>query len=221
MSTKKRMCAFGDSITMGIGVPDNCYSWTSIISKNYNYLSVINHGIGGQTSSDALKRIGNILKDKPDITTVQFGMNDHCIDEKGNFAVSQERFKDNMITIIESLTKINSKVILLTNHRVIEGDDNQYYFHRHPKKAYDKYGGANAIIEQYNEIVRNLSSEYCIDCIDMHEISINYNEYQFLRSLENSDMDDGVHPFILGARIYAQEIGRIINKYLDNMKTGG
>ena len=213
----KNICLYGDSIAMGIGVPEQRFSWASILEQKYKNINFHNHGVGGETSSIALKRIDDVLKDSPQITTIQFGMNDHCIDENGLYAVSPSIFKKNIITMIKSLTEIDSKVLLITNHRVIEGNDKQYYFNRHPHNSYTKFGGANLIINKYNEIIREIAIKRNIRCIDMYSISSNFDKYQFLRSLKNSDKDDGVHPHILGSKIYANEISNAINQLMENL----
>lgn len=212
----KNICLFGDSITRGIGVPDEKYSWSNIVSDYYNSVNIMNHGVGGQTTSAAIERLDDVLADSPQITTVQFGMNDHCLDKSGNFKVNQNTFRENLILIIESLYSIKSKVILITNHNVIEGNEEQYYYHRHPQYAYIKFGGVNIVIEQYNEIIRELSVKYSTNFIEINIICKEYDKYKFLRSLKNSEYDDGVHPHILGSQIYAQEVIKTINKIIVN-----
>ena len=217
---KRNICLFGDSIAAGIGVPGASYSWCSILSDSYQDFNFINHGIGGQTSSDALKRIGKVICDCPAITTVQFGMNDHCIDESGRFAVSPDTFAQNMTSIIKTLLELNSEIILITNHIVIEGDEGRYYYHRHPYSKYVEHRGANAVIERYNRITRSLAARFDTALVDMHEICKKYDKYEFLRSLKNSESDDGVHPHILGAGIYAKEIGAAIDKIIGCKQEG-
>ncbi|MDW7656238.1 MAG: SGNH/GDSL hydrolase family protein [Bacillota bacterium] len=200
-----KLCALGDSITAGIGVPDDQPKWTELVEQAFADLRVINFGIGGQTSSQGLVRFDSVAAEHPDIVTIQYGMNDHCLDLSGQAKVPLSQFRINLITLTSKLLHI-SDVILITNHLIIEGDDHEYYYRRHPRSAYLVAGGANAWLGQYNVIVRETAHIQVCGLVDMEKIASSYDPKAFLRSLHTSDVDDGVHPHALGARIYAEAI---------------
>ena len=69
-----RLVCFGDSITEGWMVGPG-ESWPSLISKKIP-AEVINAGISGETSADAVRRLDEIVAMRPNACTVEFGIND-------------------------------------------------------------------------------------------------------------------------------------------------
>ncbi len=66
--------AFGDSITFGVGVPES-RSYPSTLAERLD-VEVINAGIPGDTSSDGLARLAEVLEYDPWLVIVEFGGND-------------------------------------------------------------------------------------------------------------------------------------------------
>lgn len=66
--------AFGDSLTAGTGSTKG-NDYVSVLSKKIN-LPIINKGREGDTSNDALRRVGEVEKEKPDVVLVFLGGND-------------------------------------------------------------------------------------------------------------------------------------------------
>lgn len=206
---KRVLCALGDSITVGIGVPEDGRKWTELTADAFLNLHIVNLGVGGQTSQAGRTRIDEVLSCRPAVITLQYGMNDHCLDEKGRARVSETEFKDNMDAMKAAFRRAGD-VILITNHQIIEGDDERYYFSRHPRQAYRGYGGANKLIGRYNDIIRAIAADRSCGLIDMEAVSARYDPFHFLRSLINSNHDDGVHPHTLGAAVYAHAVTEIL-----------
>jgi len=67
--------AFGDSLTAGVGASSNATNYPSLLS-NWLDLPVINEGVSGDTTADALARIDDIVAYNPDIVIVFLGGND-------------------------------------------------------------------------------------------------------------------------------------------------
>ena len=71
--------AFGDSLTSGYGVaPDKAYPAQlerRLRASGYPW-QVINAGISGETSSEALRRVPSVLGLMPDIVVLETGLND-------------------------------------------------------------------------------------------------------------------------------------------------
>ena len=106
--SKKKIVAFGDSLTAGFRLlPWQAYP--SILedkleSLGYNY-QVVNKGISGETTADALKRVEEVIAEKPHIVILEFGANDFfrkvpAKDVYNNLAYIIETFQKNNITVL-------------------------------------------------------------------------------------------------------------------------
>jgi len=82
---ENRLVCFGDSITEGWMVgPDE--SWPALVAGRID-AEVINAGISGETSADAVRRLDNITGLRPTSCTVEFGINDFF----NGFTIEQTR----------------------------------------------------------------------------------------------------------------------------------
>ncbi len=99
---------FGDSLTAGYGTdpghsyPD--YLQTDLDSLGYKY-RVLNEGISGNTTKDALQRLGDILALKPAIAVVEFGGNDglrglHIDASRSNLSRIVATLKNNGVQVV-------------------------------------------------------------------------------------------------------------------------
>lgn len=100
---------FGDSITAGYGVdpghsyPD--YLQQKLDARGYHYL-VVNKGISGNTSKDAVNRLKDVLSLQPRVVIVEFGGND------GLRGFPIEVTNRNLDQIISTLLAARVKVVL-------------------------------------------------------------------------------------------------------------
>jgi acyl-CoA thioesterase-1 len=101
---------FGDSITAGYGVapgkayPDDLQS--DLEARGYRY-RIVNSGISGNTTKDAVDRLPQVLRLHPAIVLVEFGGND------GLRGVPIADTRRNLSTIVSTLLRAGSKVVLL------------------------------------------------------------------------------------------------------------
>lgn len=210
-----KVVAFGDSITAGEGVPKGCKNWTDVLKERFS-LKFINSGIGGNTTSQAIERIDrDMLSHKPDFVLINFGMNDHVMEEKNKPKVELKLYEKNISEIINKVKCIGAEPILITTNYIIEGNENKYYYSRHNPSYYDDVGGAQAWLDKYIDKVRNISAVMNVPIIDIRKVCENYDRYEFLRSLKNDKIDDGVHPHLLGISVYAQVIGDYLERNYD------
>jgi acyl-CoA thioesterase-1 len=90
--------ALGDSMTAGYGVaPESSYPAQlerELRSRGYNY-RVLNHGVTGSTTTQALGRLNRALAASPDIVIIQLGGNDVSQGIPRNIS------RDNLRTLIE------------------------------------------------------------------------------------------------------------------------
>jgi lysophospholipase L1-like esterase len=76
----------------------------------------INAGISGQTTTEGLARLDrDVLKHKPHLVTISFGLNDVT-------RLSEAQFEQNLKTLIEKCRSANAQVVLCTPNAVMDTD---------------------------------------------------------------------------------------------------
>ncbi len=107
----KSILIVGDSISAGFGInPDN--GWVKLLEQklteeNYEY-DVINSSISGDTTTNGLSRLPNLLtKYQPEITIIELGGND------GLRATAPKQISENLSNMIQLSKSANSKVLLV------------------------------------------------------------------------------------------------------------
>jgi acyl-CoA thioesterase I len=106
----KTIVAFGDSLTAGTGVNDD-ESYPAVLQAllreqtGVNHV-VINEGVDGETSAEALARVDEIIEHNPDIVILETGVNDV---RRGSSLVSMEQ---NVESIVKELQAQNITVVI-------------------------------------------------------------------------------------------------------------
>jgi acyl-CoA thioesterase-1 len=102
-----RIVAFGDSITAGGDASEPALifweRWAAALRAKYPHASVetTNGATGGDTTVQGLQRLQDkVLRQKPDLVLIGFGMNDH---NREGFGVPLESFATNLRTIISRI----------------------------------------------------------------------------------------------------------------------
>jgi len=107
--TRPLLVCFGDSLTAGYGTdpgesyPD--YLQADLDAHGYSY-RVVNAGVSGNTTKDAINRLPGILAMKPAVVVVEFGGND------GLRGLPIEDSRANLDTIIAKLKASGAKVAI-------------------------------------------------------------------------------------------------------------
>jgi len=107
--TRPLLVCFGDSLTAGYGTdpgesyPD--YLQADLDAHGYSY-RVVNAGVSGNTTKDAINRLAGILAMKPAVVVVEFGGND------GLRGLPIEDSRANLDTIIAKLKASGAKVAI-------------------------------------------------------------------------------------------------------------
>ena len=99
--------AFGDSLTAGVAGRSYPDDLQDLLDKaGYRY-RVDNQGVSGDTTTDGLARLDNVIAVHPAIVIVEFGGND------GLRGVPAESIRSNLEQIIEGLKNANVPLVLL------------------------------------------------------------------------------------------------------------
>ncbi|WP_246945349.1 SGNH/GDSL hydrolase family protein [Bacillus pinisoli] len=178
----KTLVCFGDSITAGKeGHKESLL--TSLLSKQLVDFKIINSGVPGDNTNQALDRLKNdVLVYKPDLVTVLFGANDAALHK----TVELEVFKENIRKITTSIG--SNRTILISPAPVDE----------ELQKA-----RTNIILSKYADAVREVSIETESHFIDLFGYILSKDQYQtILKGLDN----DGLHFGELGYEILSQLI---------------
>jgi acyl-CoA thioesterase I len=109
LDTRPVIVAFGDSLTAGFGA-DPGKSFPDFLQKDLDeaglHWHVVNAGVSGNTTTDGVTRIGEVLAYKPRVTIVEFGGND------GLRGLPMETTRSNLDQIIQALRGAGSAVVL-------------------------------------------------------------------------------------------------------------
>jgi lysophospholipase L1-like esterase len=209
-----KLACFGDSITAGQYLTDSD-TFASKLADRFK-CEVINAGVPGNTTGQGLARFErDVLEHRPDICVIAFGMNDHVNKEPGTAKTPLPEFRGNLTHIIERLRANDIVPVLCTANPIIEGDEERYYYRRHPKEWYRNPSGAQAWIDLYNEEIRALAGSLGVALAD---VALRWRQYteqggqldDLLRTVENSGTDDGVHPTAAGQELFAACIGETL-----------
>ena len=107
--TRPAIVAFGDSLTAGFGVEPG-YSYPDYLQKILDAHGfrwrVENAGVSGDTTTDGLNRVPEVLSSKPGIVIVEFGGND------GLRGLPLETTLSNLDKIITQLQQMGTRVVL-------------------------------------------------------------------------------------------------------------
>ena len=214
----KKILFFGDSITdagrnrertedlHGLGV-----GFVRVIAdrlaagENAKKYKIINRGIGGNRIVDLYARIkSDCWNLQPDVVSILIGVNDvwHEIDHSNG--VSIDRFEKVYRMLIEDTQKALPNVkLILCEPFVLKGEATQ-----DTEEMPNRYRRFLETLE-YAQVVRNLAEEYGIPFVCLQE--------QFNRGAEINGaeyyLSDGVHPFIGGAALIAEEWLKTFEKY--------
>lgn len=148
----RKIILFGDSLTAGYKDGMITDLFTAPIQQSFSEDTLINAGIPGDTTRDALQRLENhVLCYQPDIVTVFFGANDSAVYRD----ISVGEYEQNLRTIIEKIGF--TKVLLISPPYIsqrIRGED-------HPL----------SVLKEYVLAAQKLAKMFDLDYLDLfHEM---------------------------------------------------
>ena len=118
-----KIVTLGDSITRGVrpGVKAEdtfAHQLQLLLAKDGVRADIVNVGIGGERTDQALKRLDAIRKLRPAIVTIMYGTNDSYVDKGAKDSrISPEAYRKNLHKLITELHAVGIKVIVMTEPR--------------------------------------------------------------------------------------------------------
>jgi lysophospholipase L1-like esterase len=198
--------AFGDSITAAKRQAPEA-RWPELVRRSLVErfpdcaLTVINAGVGGNTSREGLARIEkDVLAHSPDIVLIEFG-NDGTRNPARN--VPLEEFVSNLREIKTKIAeRSRGRLILLTFPPIID------QWHVWSKDEFFKQnGGLDAYQERYRTLTRQFAREHELPLIDIDQAL-----RQEMKRHDKSEfiLPDGVHLTDRGNRVVADAVLEVL-----------
>lgn len=204
----------GDSITFGQHVETHL-RWTDIVKDflEQKYLcedfrrNYFNCGISGETTLMGLARYARDVQElKPDVMTLQFGLNDcNCWEtDMGLPRVSPMCFKANLIEMIVRARHFGCQAIILaTNHVTLNYKT---------MISGELYEDANA---RYNEIICEIAKEINVQLCDIRRVFESFSNAELSELLLPSS--DLLHLSVKGNKVYAEAILPFVEKAINKV----
>ena len=105
--TRPVIVAFGDSLTAGVAGRSYPDILQDLMDQNGFRYRIDNQGVSGDTTTDGLARIDNVMTVHPSLVILEFGGND------GLRGIPVESTRKNLEEMIERLRKANLPIVLL------------------------------------------------------------------------------------------------------------
>ncbi len=200
---------FGDSTTAPRG-NIQVYSTRvdSALQSIGSSLSVYNAGVPSNTTVQARKRIQeDVLRFKPRIVVMQFGINDSAVDvwkkpPTTEPRVSMKAYIENYREMISEARQQGTKVILMTTNPLRWTSKLRELYGKQPYNVEAEDGFEALHLVQYNAALKELAKEMNVPLIDVHAA------YPAYAAQNNTTIDamlsDGMHPGELGHRLVAE-----------------
>jgi lysophospholipase L1-like esterase len=157
-------------------------------------VEVINAGVSGTTVPHGLERLQrDVLKHKPHLVTIMYGMNDMT-----RFSLAQ--FKKNLAEMCTRCREAGAEVLLCTQNSIIAG--------RSPKT-----------LAEFTQAIHEVGQELKVSVADCHKA---YEAVRAKDAREWSLlMSDEIHPNMDGHKMFASVIARVITGKEDTLRDVG
>lgn len=179
----RRLICFGDSITAREIFENKALRLTPRLRNAFPEWEILNAGISGNNTNDALKRIEeDVLSHQPSFVIVFFGANDAAFHKQ----IPIQEYRENILEIVERISPY--KVLLISPAPVDEER---------------QYARTNAVLKQYAEVVSDVAVQTGSDFLDLYTSIIQLPDYKILLENENQD---GLHFGVRGYEYLAEVI---------------
>lgn len=215
--TAVTIVAFGDSITEASHQPIET-RWPEMLRlalQNHfpqTHLTIINAGVGGNTSREGLARIAqDVLRYNPQFVIAEFG-NDATPDRERR--VSFDEFTANLGVIKQTVTaRANAQLILLVFPPIIDA----WHTAAFPFLTGWRDGGQDAFQENYRELTRRFGATHQVPLVDIDRALRNAMAKD---GPEEYILPDGVHLTAQGNRLVAEMVMQVLAEELANWLAG-
>jgi len=188
-----RIVCLGDSVTKGArsGVEPSdtfCAVLQKMLDSSQRPIEVINSGIGGHTTKDALARFErDVLAHEPATVVIMFGLNDSWIDAgKSASRLTVDQYRGNLQAMLSELKRRDIKVVLMTPN---------------PALAPMYPAERNLTLKPYVDVVRELARSEHLELIDLYA---RFAELALEGVDPNTLFTDAMHPNPAGHRLIAE-----------------
>ena len=184
---------------------------TSLRENVSQEVELINKGIGGNKVPDLLLRYNDdVLKLKPNIVFIYIGINDVWHKYDWGSGTDIDIYEKGLRKIITDIKAVGAKIILCTP--TVIGENNGEFKLNNNFKDIDTMEIMNKDLDALSDVVRNLSSEFNTDLLDLRK---KFKEY----ISENNDQNmpkgvltsDGVHLNNEGNKLIADAMIKFLN----------
>ena len=184
---------------------------TSLRENISQEVELINKGIGGNKVPDLLLRYNDdVLKLKPNIVFIYIGINDVWHKYDWGSGTDIDIYEKGLRKIITDIKAVGAKIILCTT--TVIGENNGEFKLNNNFKDIDTMEIMNKDLDAFSDVVRNLSSEFNTDLLDLRK---KFKEY----ISENNDQNmpkgvltsDGVHLNNEGNKLIADAMIKFLN----------
>ncbi|WP_400241523.1 SGNH/GDSL hydrolase family protein [Niallia sp. JL1B1071] len=163
------LICFGDSITAGVENRNEAVL-TAKLADKIDYYEIINAGVNGNTTINALKRIQeDVINKQPDLVTVLFGANDAAFHKMIELPI----YQNNIRRIVQLI-----------------GPDKTILISPAPIDETVQFARTNEILASYANAVKDVATETGAYFIDFYSEMLSLKDYQNkLKGIHN----DGLH----------------------------
>lgn len=184
---------------------------TSLRENVSQEVELINKGIGGDKVSDLLLRYNDdVLKLKPNIVFIYIGINDVWHKYDWGTGSDIDIYEKGLRKIITDIKAVGAKIILCTP--TVIGENNGEFKLNNNFKYIDTMEIMNKDLDAFSDVVRNLSSEFNTDLLDLRKKFMEYisenNDQNMSKGVLTSD---GVHLNNEGNKLIADEMIKFLN----------
>ena len=184
---------------------------TSLRENVSQEVELINKGIGGNKVSDLLLRYDDdVLKLKPNIVFVYIGINDVWHKYDWGTGSDIDIYEKGLRKIISDIKALGAKIILCTP--TVIGENSGEFKLNNNFKDIDTMEIMNKDLDAFSDVVRNLSSEFNTELLDLRKKFKDYisenNDQNMSKGILTSD---GVHLNNKGNELIANEMIKLLN----------
>ncbi|MDF1824993.1 MAG: GDSL-type esterase/lipase family protein [Verrucomicrobiales bacterium] len=167
-------------------------------------LTVINAGVGGNSSADLLERLEeDVLSREPDLVILMVGTNDALNSRKLS---SPAAFEANLASLIAEIIESGSRLLIMTIPPCHSG----YLLARHSREAYGGISPDERVLA-LNQLIRKAGDRPAVQVVDIHALfkergGASELPASLIRNETNSGVKDGVHPTAEGYAVIAEAL---------------